>query len=73
MVKDNDYEILYHPRKANVVVDTLSRKACSALIRGLCLRITIVPPLSDLVREDQARGIKGRIGKRKRSGARMAD
>ena len=27
LVKDYDYEILYHLRKANVVVDALSRRA----------------------------------------------
>ena len=32
MVKDYDCEILYHPGKANVVADALSRKAVAALI-----------------------------------------
>ena len=32
LVKDYDYEILYHPRKANRVVDALSRKSSVALM-----------------------------------------
>ena len=32
VVKDYGCEILYHPGKANVVVDTLSRREESALI-----------------------------------------
>ena len=47
VVKEYDCEILYHPRKANVVVDTLSRKAASTPIRDLCLRMVIVSPLLD--------------------------
>jgi hypothetical protein len=30
LLKDHDFYILYHPGKANVVVDTLSRKSQSA-------------------------------------------
>ena len=29
LFKDYDCEILYHPRKANIVVDTLSQKGAS--------------------------------------------
>ena len=32
VLKDYDCEILYHPEKANVVVDALSRKAASTPI-----------------------------------------
>ena len=32
LVKDYDYEILYHPGKANRVVDALSRKSSAALM-----------------------------------------
>ena len=31
LVKDYDCEIFFHPRKANKVVDTLSRKSCAIL------------------------------------------
>ena len=31
LLKDHDADILYHPRKANVVADTLSRKSMGGL------------------------------------------
>ena len=42
VVKDYDCEILYHPGKANVVADVLSRKVAS--IRDVCMRMTVVLP-----------------------------
>ena len=48
VVKYYDCEILYHPGKANVMVDALSRKATSAPIRDLCLRMIITSLLLDL-------------------------
>ena len=48
VVKDYDYEILYHPGKANVVADVLSRKV--APIRDICLRMTVVTPLLERIR-----------------------
>ena len=51
VVKDYDCEILYHPGKANVVVDALSCKAVTTLIRDLCLRMTVVTPLLEQIRE----------------------
>ena len=38
VVKDYDFEILYHPGKANVVANTLSRKVVAARIRDIYLR-----------------------------------
>ena len=49
VVKDYDCEILYHLRKANVVADSLSRKA--APIKDICLRMTVVTPLLEQIRE----------------------
>ena len=49
MVKDYDYEILYHLGKANV----LSRKAFADPIRDICLRKTVVTPLLERIREAQ--------------------
>ena len=51
MVKDYDCEILYHPGKANVVVDALSRRAESAPIRDVCLRLTVMTLVLDTIRE----------------------
>ena len=39
VVKDYNYEFLYHPEKANVVADALSRKAASFATGSLCMRI----------------------------------
>ena len=58
MVKDYDCKILYHPGKANMVVDTLSHRVVSASSRGLCMRVMITSPLLELVREAQMEGIK---------------
>lgn len=51
IVKEYDYEVLYHLRKANMGVDVLSHKATSAHIRDLCLRMRIVTPLLEQIRE----------------------
>ena len=56
VVNDYDCEILYHPRKANVVADALSRKA--APIRDVCMRITVVTPLLEQIRGAQQEAIK---------------
>ncbi|KAJ9539430.1 hypothetical protein OSB04_032163 [Centaurea solstitialis] len=40
VVKDYDCEILYHPGKANVVADALSRKARHVLLRVPLMRLT---------------------------------
>ena len=45
VVTDYDCEILYHRGKANTVADNLSRKAVEALIRDICLRMTVITPL----------------------------
>ena len=58
VLKDYDCEILYHPGKANVVADDLSRKATGSPIRGICMRVTVRPPLIDMIREAQVEGVK---------------
>ena len=45
MIKDYDLVIEYHPRKANVVADALSRKSSAILAH---IHIAYVPLLLDL-------------------------
>ncbi|KAI3753681.1 hypothetical protein L2E82_25742 [Cichorium intybus] len=51
LLKDYDCEILYHPGKANVVADALSRKESS--IRVVSARMGIVSRLPELIRRCQ--------------------
>ena len=55
VVKDYDSEILYHPSKANVVVNALIRRAESATIRDICMRMTMMTLVLDTIREGQAK------------------
>ena len=41
VLKDYDCNILYHPKKVNVVTDALIRNAVSSSIRDICLRMII--------------------------------
>ena len=66
MVKDYDCEILYHPGKANVVADALSRRAESAPIRDICMRLTVMTPILDTIRGAQAEAAKPENQKRER-------
>ena len=51
VVKDYDCEILYHPGKANVEADALSRRAESDSIRDSCMRLTVMNLVLDTIRE----------------------
>ena len=66
VVKDYDCEILYHPDKANVVVDALSRRAVSAPIRYMCMRMTVMTPVLDTIREAQVVAVRTENRKRER-------
>ena len=58
IVKDYDYEILYHPGKTNMVTDALSRKSVGPSFEVSRMRIFVESPLVGLIREAQAEGIK---------------
>ena len=58
VVKDCNCEILYHPRKANVVPDALSCNAVVASIWDICLKITMITPLLERIREAYVKGRK---------------
>ena len=58
MVKDYDCEIHYHPGKANVVADMLSRKVASAPIWDLCLRTTVITLLLERIHEAHVEAMK---------------
>lgn len=66
MVKDYDCEILYHPGKANVVADALSRRAESTPLRDVCLRLTMIAPVLDAIRGAQAEAVQPKMQKRER-------
>ncbi|KAJ9546254.1 hypothetical protein OSB04_025961 [Centaurea solstitialis] len=66
VVKDYDCEILYHPGKANVVADALSRKTRHVLLRVPLMRLTVTTSLFDLIRQSQADAIKVENQKKER-------
>ena len=61
VVKDYHCEILYHPSKANVVVDKLSRKKISAPIKDPCLRMTVITPILEMIKRSRMRQSRSRI------------
>ncbi|KAI3672993.1 hypothetical protein L6452_39099 [Arctium lappa] len=53
LLKDYDCEILYHPGKANVVADALSRKEKSDRVRIKAMRIEVTPSWTDELKKVQ--------------------
>lgn len=51
LVKDYDCKIPYHPGKANVVVNTLSRRAVSAPNQDMFFSITVMTPVLEMIRD----------------------
>ena len=49
LLKDYDCDILYHPNKANVVADALSRKSTSSLAHISTERRLIIKELHELI------------------------
>jgi len=66
VVKDYDCEILYHPGKANVVADALSRRAESTPLRDVCLRLTVIAPVLAAIRGAQVEAVQPEMQKRER-------
>ena len=58
VVKDYDCEIPYHPGKAIVVADALSRKTHSVLLRVPLMRLTVRTSLFDLIRQSHGDVLK---------------
>ncbi|KAI3702757.1 hypothetical protein L6452_28509 [Arctium lappa] len=57
LLKDYDCELLYHPGKANVVADALSRKVCGGNSRATFARIEVTSTLIDRIKESQAEAL----------------
>ncbi|GKB55132.1 hypothetical protein Tco_0905885 [Tanacetum coccineum] len=58
LLSDYDYEIRYHPRKANVVADALSRKERTKSLRVRALLMTIGLDLPKQILEAQTEARK---------------
>nr|GFB06198.1 hypothetical protein [Tanacetum cinerariifolium] len=59
LLSDYDYEIRYHPRKANVVADSLSRKEREPLrVRALVMTIGLDLPKQNLNAQTEARKLE---------------
>ncbi|KAI3773113.1 hypothetical protein L6452_04312 [Arctium lappa] len=57
LLKDYDCELLYHPGKANVVADALSRKVCGGNSRATFARIEITSTFIDRIKKSQAEAL----------------
>ncbi|KAI3827735.1 hypothetical protein L1987_01818 [Smallanthus sonchifolius] len=66
LLKDYDYEILYHPGKANVVADGLSRKEQSDPIRIKACQLILMPHLMSEISKAQDEALLERNIKRER-------
>ncbi|CAH1425868.1 unnamed protein product [Lactuca virosa] len=66
VVKDYDCKILYHPGKANVVADALSRRAEGAPIQDVCMRMTVMTSVLDIIWEAQVEAVRPENRKRER-------
>ncbi|KAD7478106.1 hypothetical protein E3N88_01242 [Mikania micrantha] len=58
LLKDYDCEILYHPGKANVVADALSRKTEHPAIRVKSYSLVITPDFLNELKDAQKEGLK---------------
>ena len=58
VMMDYDCEILYHLERANVMPDSLSRKAVMTLIRDIYMRMKVIAPLLEQIQEARFEAIK---------------
>ncbi|KAF5803619.1 putative nucleotidyltransferase, Ribonuclease H [Helianthus annuus] len=65
-VKDFDCEIHYHPGKANVVADALSRKTDYTPIRVRSMQLVVTSSLLERIREAQNEAVKAENWKKER-------
>ncbi|KAK1406152.1 hypothetical protein QVD17_41439 [Tagetes erecta] len=63
LVKDYECEILYHPGKANVVADALSRKSSHAPLKVKAFRMMLSTSLTNQIRDAQISALKGDLKK----------
>lgn len=68
MFKDYDYDITYHPQKANVVSDALSRKVTNKRKRARALSINVVSFIVGILKEAQIQAIKEKNKNEEKSG-----
>ncbi|GKD06654.1 hypothetical protein Tco_1181628 [Tanacetum coccineum] len=66
LLKDYDCEIHYHPGKANVVADALSRKEREKVTRIHSLRMIVTSDLFDKIKVAQVEALKEENWKSKR-------
>ncbi|XP_071739400.1 uncharacterized protein [Rutidosis leptorrhynchoides] len=53
LVKDYECDILYHPGKANIVADALSRKTIHLPLKVKCLALVVTPAILEDIRVTQ--------------------
>lgn len=66
VLKDYDCEILYHPGMVNIVDDSLSRKKTSTPTKGIYIRMTVITPVLDMIKQAHSEAFKKENGKSER-------
>ncbi|KAI3709137.1 hypothetical protein L2E82_38896 [Cichorium intybus] len=71
LISDYDCEIIYHPGKANVVADALSRKIHEKKIKGRSMRIDLVSSIIGRIKEAQREALSSDNLKNERLGKKQ--